>query len=131
MPTGASRIYYPDLQPAPEHPLVPDSNYFLVRIHDARAFFPAIWPKQAEVLIVTSSVEGSFLPGHPTQSLHKLTTLKRNIQCGLGVRTNLTDWLPARTPDTLRIKLSYKAVQGKPIETFVNKTEQLQLVLQW
>jgi len=126
MPTGVSHLYYPD-QPASNPPLELDNSYFCIKIHDAQAFFSTIWPKQAKLLVFSSSVESSFLPSHPTQSLHKLTTLKKNVPCRLGVHTNLTDWLPARKTDTLKITLNYRVIQGKPIETLVNKMEQLQL----
>ncbi|SRR6266702_2657509 len=132
MPTGASHLYYPDPQPDPKYPLVPDNSYFQVKIHDAQAFYPANVLKQAKYLIFRSSVGSSFPTDLPTkslhtESLHKFTTLKRNESFHLGVNTNLTDWLPASTTDSLRITLSYRVIQGKPIEAFVGKMEQLQL----
>src|SRR5438105_10030405 len=127
MPTGVSHRYYPDNQPDPAYPLELDDSYFLVKLYDAQAFFPANVLKQAKLLLVSSLVESSFLPGNPTKSLHKLTTLKRNAPCHLGINTNLTGWLPANASDTLRFTLNYTIMQGTPIETLVGKMEQLQL----
>ena len=127
MSTGVSHPYYPD-QLDPKYSLVPNNSYFLVKIHDAQAFFPANVLKQAKYLLFSSSVESSFLPGSPTQSLHKLTTFnKRNVPCHLGVNTDLTNWLPARRTDTLRITLNYRVMQETPIKTLVDKMEELHL----
>lgn len=126
MPTGVSHRYYPD-QADPECPLVLDDSYFLVKLHDAQAFFPANALKQAKLLLVSSSVESSFMPGHATHSLYKLTTLQRNVPCRLGISTDLTSWLPASGGDTLRITLNYTVMRGAPIKALVDKMEQLHL----
>ncbi|GHO96497.1 hypothetical protein KSF_065450 [Reticulibacter mediterranei] len=126
MSTGVSHHYYP-LQDNPECPLVCGDSYFRLKIHDAQAFFPAGILKQAKFLLFSSSVESSFSPGHAIQSLHKLTTLKKNIPCRLGVNTNLTGWLPARETDSIRLTLNYTVTQDTPIKTLVDTMEQLKL----
>ena len=126
MPTGVSHLYYP-IQDNPGDPLAFDDSYFLVKLHDAQAFFPANLLKQAEFLLVSSSVESSFLPNSPIQSIHKLTTLRKNAPCRLGIHTNLTSWLPARADDSISVKLEYKVLQGAPMKSLVDKMEELQL----
>jgi len=109
------------------YPLELDNSYFLIKLFGAQAFFPAGLLTQADYLILSSSVESTFMPGTPTQNLHKLTILKKNIPTHLGVNTNLTDWLPARATDTVKITLNYIVTRGAPIKTLVDKVEQLDL----
>jgi hypothetical protein len=104
-----------------------NNSYFLIRLHDAQAFFPANLSRQAKHLLVSSSVESSFLKGGPVQRLHKLTTLKKNIPCQLGILTNLTEWIPAREQDSVSVKLEYRVLQGAPVKSLVEKMEKLQL----
>src|SRR5258708_6003261 len=107
MTTGASFPFYPE-QPTPPFTLALDDSYFLVRLHDAQAFFSASRFTKPKYLLISSSVENSFHPGSPpVQSLHQVSSLTRNVPCRLGLSFNLTDWLPARTTDWLRIKLDY------------------------
>ncbi|HEU5227451.1 MAG TPA: hypothetical protein VFU49_06525 [Ktedonobacteraceae bacterium] len=126
MATGVSRCYYPT-QPDPRYPLVCDECYFLLKIHDTQAFFPANRWQQAQYLLFTSSVESSFFPGNPTQSLHKLTSLKTNVAAHLGVSTNLTGWLPAREQDTIKVTINYTVKRGAPVKELVEKMQQLHI----
>ncbi len=126
MPTGVSPLYYPK-QRKPELNLELDNSYFLARLHDAQAFFEAGWLVQPGILIFSSSVESSFQPGAVTQSLHHIATLKKNTPCHLGITANLTDWLPARTPDTIKITLKYTVVQESPFKNVAEKMRQLNL----
>src|SRR5436305_10355587 len=131
MPTGVSRCYYPT-QANPRYPLVCEDSYFLLKIHDTQAFFPANLLQQAQYLLFTSSVESSFSLGNQTQSLqtqnlHKFTTLKKNVPAHLGITTNLTAWLPARAPDTVRVTLNYTVARGAPIKALVKKMQQLHI----
>src|SRR2546423_1249867 len=98
MPIGVSGLYYPT-QPDPAHPLELDDSYLLIKLCNAQAFFPAGPFTQVDFLLLSSSVESTFMPGPSLQSLHKLTMLKKNVPGFLGVSTNLTNWLPARAPD--------------------------------
>jgi len=126
MPTGVSSLYYPEQHP-PERKLELGNSYFLTRLHDAQAFFEAGWLVEPGVLIFSSSVESSFQPGSATQSLHHITTLKKKIPCHLGITANLTDWLPARADDTVKITLKYTVVQDSPFKDIVEKMAQLNL----
>ena len=128
MPTGASQPFYLQDQPTPRCPLDLDNSYFLVKLHDAQAFFQANFLRNAELAIFSSSVTSSFQPNSSTQSLHKISTIQRNTPCRLGLSTNLTDWLPAKSGDSLQINIKYTVLQGKPIKQFVNHMQQADLV---
>lgn len=127
MQTGSSNIYYPQ-QPPPEYNLELDNSYFRVKLHDAQAFFEANWLVKPSVLVFSSSVESSLQPDLPAQSLHRITTIERNTPCRLGLNTNLTKWLPARTPDSLKISLQYGIVQDAPIQKLITHLEKMDLV---
>lgn len=127
MPTGVSHLMRPEDQPTPGHELEPDNSYYLIRLTDAQAFFPAGLLSQAQSLLFTSSVESSLLPGHSTQSLHNYTTIKKNKPFRLGVHADLTDWLPARKSDRINITLKYSVTRGSPIKAFVDKIDDLDL----
>jgi len=120
MPTGVGPLQYPE-QPNPLHDLELDNSYFLVKLHDAQAFFEAGWLVKPGFLAFSSSVESSFQPGLPTQSLHQITTLQKNEPCRLGLGVNLTDWLPARAADSLRVTLKYTVVQDTPFKELVDQ----------
>jgi hypothetical protein len=126
MPTGVSGLIYPD-QPKPTCELELDNSYYLIRLTDAQAFFPAGPFSQASSLLFSSSVESSFMPGTPTQSLYRLTTLKKNIPDRLGIHVDLTDWLPARSTDRIKVTLKYTVTRGAPIQALVDKVKQLDL----
>lgn len=127
MPTGVSSLYYPR-QREPLANLELDNSYFLVRLHDAQAFFSAGWLRKANFLTFTSSVASSFQPGASTQSLHQITTLQKNTPCRLGLSVNLTDWLPARAADWLKVTLDYAVVQDTPFKELVDKMQGIGLV---
>lgn len=120
MPTGVSSVFYPE-QPKPLRELELDNSYFLVRLHDAQAFFAAGWLVKPGFLAFTSSVESSFQPESPTQSLHQITALQKNTPCHLGLSANLTDWLPARAADSLKVVLKYSVVQDNPFKELVDQ----------
>lgn len=126
MPTGVSSLYYPE-QSQPACNLALDDSYYLVRLYDAQALFEAGWLKKAGYLIFSSSVESSFHPGQPTQSLHQVTTLEKNEPCRLGISANLTDWLPARAADSLKVNLKYIVVQDTPFKQLVDQMGQIGL----
>src|SRR5579885_153765 len=126
MATGVSRCYYPT-QPDPRYPLICDDCYFLLKIHDTQAFFPANKLQQARYLLFTSSVESSFFPDNPTQSLHKLTSLEANKPAHLGISTNLTGWLPAREQDTMKVTINYTVKRGAPVKELVEKMQKLRI----
>jgi len=127
MPTGTSTAYQLDVPPG-SGPLPLDASYYLVRLHDAQAFFPAGWLVKAGYLLFSTTVQSSFQPDQPTQSLHRVATLQKNVPCHLGVSVNLTDWLPARSADTLHLSLRYTAVQDTPFKTLVDQMDKLGLV---
>jgi hypothetical protein len=126
MPTGVSSVFYPE-QPKAPCDLEPGNSYYLVRLHDAQAFFEAGWLVKPGFLIFSSSVESSFQPGLPTQSLHQMAALRRNTPCHLGISTNLTDWLPARAGDSLKVTLRYTVAQDTPFKQLVDEMGQMGL----
>lgn len=128
MPTGANQLFYLQDQPSPPFDLKLDDSYFLVKLHDAQAFFQANFLGKADLVTFSSSVTSSFQPNSPTQSLHQISTIQRNTPCRLGLSTNLTQWLPAYSGDSLRINIKYTVLQGKPIQKFVDHIKQADLV---
>lgn len=128
MPTGASQPFYLQDQPSRPFNLELDNSYFLVKLHDAQAFFQANFLGKADLVTFSSSVTSSFQPNSPTQSLHQISTIQRNTPCRLGLSTNLTEWLPASSSDSLQINIKYTVLQGKPIQKFVDHIKQADLV---
>ncbi|OCQ93507.1 hypothetical protein BCD64_01020 [Nostoc sp. MBR 210] len=128
MPTGASQPFYLQDQPSPPFNLELDNSYFLVKLHDAQAFFQANFLGKADLVTFSSSVTSSFQPTSSTQSLHHISTIQKNTPCRLGINTNLTEWLPAGSSDSLRININYTVLQGKPIQKFVDYIKQADLV---
>ncbi|NEQ64358.1 MAG: hypothetical protein F6K21_02445 [Symploca sp. SIO2D2] len=129
MPTGVSSVYYPN-QPNPQFNLELDNSYFLVKLHDSQAFYKADWLTEPGFVTFSSSIESSFQPNDSTQSLHKISSVQRNEPCRLGLSINLTDWLPARPTDWLRINLKYTVWQDKPLKNLMAQLEQTGLVAQ-
>lgn len=127
MPTGASPLYYPE-QPPPPSTLELENSYFLVKLHDAQAFFQANFLQNADSVILSSSITSSFQPNSPTQSLHKISTIQRNTPCHLGISTNLTKLLPALPGASLQINIKYTVLQGKPIQKLIDHMQQADLV---
>ncbi|TFI50773.1 hypothetical protein BLD44_029815 [Mastigocladus laminosus UU774] len=127
MPTGVSPLYYPE-QPKPPFNLELDDSYFLIKLHDTQAFFQTGWLNKPAFLTLSSSVESSFKPNFHTQSLHKISTIQKNVPCRLGIGTNLTNWLPARAGDSLLINIKYTVLQDKPIRNLIAQMEQIDLV---
>lgn len=125
MPTGVSHLYYP-IQSDPSCPLECDDSYFRLKIHDAQVIYPTNVLNQARSLLLSSSVENISGNDSPTQGLYKFSALEGS-PCRLGVNTNLTDWLPARQTDTLRITLKYTVMQTTPLKTLLDKMEGLDL----
>ncbi|MEH2159433.1 hypothetical protein [Nostoc sp.] len=129
MPTGASQPFYLQDQPSPPFNLELNNSYFLVKLHDAQAFFQANFLGRADLVTFSSSVTSSLQPNSPTQSLHQISTIQRNTPCHLGLSTNLTEWLPASPSDSsLGINIKYTVLQGKPIQKFVDHIKQADLV---
>jgi hypothetical protein len=126
MPTVNS-VVYPD-QPAPPCSVEPERCYFLVRLHQAQAYFEGGWLVRPGYLVFSSSVESTFLPGKATQSLYKVASLQKNVACQLGIRANLTNWLPARSSDSLHIELSYSVVQDSPLKDLLDQLGSVKLV---
>jgi hypothetical protein len=129
MPTGTSRPYYPE-QANPKYQVELENSYFLVKLHEAQAFFEAGWLVRPGYLIFSSKVESSFQPDSPMQSLHKITTIQKNVPCKLGIGINLTDWLPSRTGDSLHIEIQQAVIQDSPIKNLLERMDSLGLVAQ-
>jgi hypothetical protein len=120
MPTGVSNLYYPK-QSSPALNLALDDSYFLVRLYEAQALFEAGWLVKPGALVLSSSVESSFQPGSPTESLYQIAAIQKNIPYRLGININLTDWLPARSMDSLKITFKYTVVQDKPFNELADQ----------
>jgi hypothetical protein len=127
MPTGVSSLYYPE-QPKPAYDLKLDDSYVMLRLHDAQAYFEAGGLVKPGFLVFSSSTESTFQPGAATQSLHQISALQKNVVCRLGIATNLTDWLPARSTDSLKVNLKYTVVQDKPFAELVDQMGRIGLV---
>jgi hypothetical protein len=121
--------YYPE-QPNPSYPVELDNSYFLVRLHEAQAFFEAGFLIRPGYLMLSSTVESTFHPGSPMQSLHRISAMQKNVPCKLGIGVNLTDWLPARGCDALHIGLQYAVVQDSPIRDLMDQMGKLGLMAQ-
>ena len=129
MPTGVGRPYYPE-QAEPRYPVELENSYFLVKLHEAQAFFEAGWLVKPGYLIFSSKVESTFQPDSPMQSLYKITTIQKNIPCKLGIGVNLTDWLPSRTGDSLHIEIQQTVIQDSPIKDLLERMDSLGLIAQ-
>ncbi|MEA5468288.1 hypothetical protein [Spirulina sp. 06S082] len=129
MAIGVSPVYYPT-QPTPPLNLELDNTYFLVKLHDSQVFYQGGFLNEPKFVIFNSSVESSFHPDSTTQSLHKIFFGQKNQPCHLGLGINLTDWLPARPTDWLRITLKYTVCQNKPLQNLVTQLEQTGLLAQ-
>lgn len=123
------RPIYPE-QAKPKYPVELENSYFLVKLHEAQAFFEAGWLVKPGYLIFSSKVESTFQPDSPMQSLHKITTIQKNIPCKLGIGVNLTDWLPSRTGDSLHIEIQQAVIQDSPIKGLLERMDSLGLVAQ-
>lgn len=128
MPTGVSPLYFPEKQPKPLEELKPENCYFLVRLHAAQAFFEAGRLVKPGFLTLSSSIESTFHRNQITQSLHQVTNFKKNTPHQIGLKTNLTDWLPARATDSLGIRLNYAVTQDTPFKDLVDQMERIGLV---
>jgi hypothetical protein len=128
MQTGVSPLYYPEEQPTIEYELHPDNSYYLVKLHAVQSYFKAGWLTRPGFLTLSSSVQSSFRPDQATQSLYQVTSLRKNTPHQLGYRPNLTDWLPARNTDTLRLTLNYTVTQDTPFKDLVDNMQEVGLV---
>jgi hypothetical protein len=127
MNSGVSYLSYPEDQPTPPYTLKPDNSYFLIVLHDVQAYFDAGFGARPRYLTISSSVDGSFLE-QATQSLHQVTTLQKNVPTRIGFRSNLTDWLPARATDSVKLTLKYIVARDTPFKNLVDRMEQVDLV---
>jgi hypothetical protein len=128
MAIGVNAPTYP-AQPDPPLPLLVDDCYYLVRLHEAQAYFEAGPFTSAANLLCSSSVKSSFLEAsEATQSLHQVAAFAKNTPCYLGLGINLTDWLPARAIDSLRVTLRFSALKDVPLKNFLDRLDKSDLV---
>ncbi len=127
MQTGVSHLVYPKNQPKPLSELKANDSYFLIKVHDAQAFFDTHIFSDAGYLILSSIVEGPDRAHPPIQSVHQISTITKNIPCRLGINTNLTNWLPASADSTLKVSLKYTVIKDTPFKNLVDKMEQMGL----
>lgn len=128
MQTGVSQFQYVEKQPTVPAVLTPDNSYVMLYLQSAQAYFSAGWLSKAGYLAVSSAVDSSIDNVPPTQNLHQLTGFQKNTPCHLGLQIALTDWLPARRTDTLRLTLTYTVMRDTPFKTLVDKIDQMNLV---
>ncbi|GEM_PF-1267007 len=126
MPTGTSSVYFP-LEMDSAYPIELDNSYFLVKLHEAQAFFEAGLLAKPSYLIFTSEIKSTFLPERTIKSLHHISALQKNTPCRMGLGFNLTDWLPARSADTLHLSINYAVIQDAPIKDFMDLVGKLGL----
>ncbi len=130
MPSGTSTLFYPTSQPAPQAPLVVDDSYFLIRLHDTQTVFEGGLLARPGFVTLSSEIDSSFQQGGPTKSLFKVAAIERGFPCRPGVRPNLTDWLPARVTDTLRISLAFMVTLDSPFNNLLNELNRIDLSTQ-
>jgi hypothetical protein len=128
MPTGVSPLYRPKRQPDLPVKLHPEQSYFLIALHAVQAYFAAGWLTKPGYLTISSTVETSFYPNQTIRNLHQVTTLRRNTPCQVGLRVNLTDWLPALSTGSVRITLNYTVTQDTPFKNLVDQMDRIDLV---
>lgn len=124
---GNSILQYPP-QPNPKNILIPEESYYLIKLHQAQAFFELPILARPAYLTLSSSFESSFQPGKPVTSLFQITPLQRGQANRLPLSVHLTSFLPARSADTLRITLKYIVTRDNPFEKLTDKIKQLDLV---
>jgi hypothetical protein len=117
MPTGSGPLRYVAVDGRSPQPFLDvDHCYVQVKLHEVQAVFKSNWLTRPGVLTLSSSVTSTFQSGAKLESLYRIETLERNKPCRLGLGINLTDWLPARSPDAIGLEFTCTAIQGKPIE---------------
>jgi hypothetical protein len=131
MAVGSSGLIRP-IQADPPDDVAPNESYYLIKLVGGQAFVARSWPLQELVagpasLVVDSVAESTFLPDKPTRSLHAVKTVHLDEPLHLGVSVNLTDWLPARGNDVVKITLNYRVTHGAPIKAFVDKLQRSKL----
>jgi hypothetical protein len=86
-----------------------NSGYFLMRIHSAQAsYLGDFWDNlrnAANQVIVTSELQMVPHVEEPIKQIQAARRIKPNQAVQLGMRPNLTDWIPASI-DTVRVKIS-------------------------
>jgi len=127
MPIGASSLRPVEKQNELRSKLAIDNCYFIVKLHEAQAFFRTDWLAKPGFITLVSSVKSTFQPNLPIRSLHRIETLERNKPCRMGLGINLTSWLPARETDSLHIELKYLAVRSTPIKSLMAHLQQAKL----
>lgn len=125
MATGTTPFQYPDRhQPPNQVNIQPGNHYYQFRLHNARAIFNAAWPVGIDCILLVTEVSSSLYPDTISRSLHSVKTAKRNHPCNMGLRINLTDWLPARATDSCKITIKYIGVQAAPIKDLLFQMEE-------
>lgn len=126
MPTGASALMKVDQEDIPLA-LESDNSYFLIKLYDTQVFFPAGLFSVPESVLLSSTVESSFYPRQPITSVYRSAHLRKNSAAHLGIHTKLTDWLPVRAGDSVRVALSLAVVKDKPFEKLIEQLDRVDL----
>src|SRR5205823_9410994 len=128
MAIGVSAIQYPE---QPDHPVRLTTNdcYYLVRLHEAQAVFQAGLFSTTGALACSTTVKSSFLEGgEPAQSLHQVAAFQKSTPGLLGLGTNLTDWLPARDTDSLRVTIKFSVFKDNALKNLLERLDKNDLV---
>jgi hypothetical protein len=128
MTTGTTPFSYPDGQLPNQFKIEPDNHYYQFRLHEARALFNSVLPIKTECLLLISEVTNTFYPDTTIRSLHSIKMVQRNKPCQMGVRINLTDWLPARAKDSCTVTIKYVGIQASPVKDLLAQLEQAGLI---
>ncbi|MEM7064347.1 MAG: hypothetical protein AAF572_14425 [Cyanobacteria bacterium P01_B01_bin.77] len=128
MITGTTAFQYLKGQPPNQIYIKPGHYYYQFRLHEVSAFFKASWLKNFDSLVLISEVTNTLHPDITVRSLHTVKAIERNQAFQLGIRTNLTNWLPARSTDSIKIIIKYMGIRSSPVKDLLMHLEQAGLV---
>lgn len=128
MITGTTPFQYLKGQPPNQVYIKPGDYYYQFRLHEAIAFVQSSWLKNFDSLVLISEVANTLHPDITLRSLHTVKAIEQNQSCQIGIRTNLTNWLPARSTDSCKITIKYMGIRSSPIKDVLLHLEQAGLI---
>jgi hypothetical protein len=126
MPVGSSSLMSIKQQP-PAMDIVFEDSYYQIKLAEAQAYFDMPFLAKPAALLVNSVVESSFYPEQPVNSMHKVNIVQKGVTCKLPFNTNLTDWLPARNTDQIKITMAYTLLVDEPFKKLVDQMQKTNL----
>lgn len=126
MPVGSSPLMSIKQQP-PAMDIVIEDSYYQIKLAEAQAYFEMPFLTKPASLLVNSVVESSFYPEQPVKSMHRVNIVQKGVSCKLPFNTNLTDWLPARNTDQIKITMAYTVLLDEPFKKLVDQMQKTNL----